>query len=110
MRVSVLIPIHDQPQGAFFLARLFNSLSEQTFVNYEIVVVKEGKVGYNLNEGLKKCNSELIKILCQDDWFAHPHSLKNIIENFQGNWLISGSHDNQNPEWTSDLYLGDNKL
>jgi len=105
-----LIPIHDQPQGAYFLSRLFTSLSQQTSVDYEIVVTKEGMVGHNLNEGLKKCKGELIKIMCQDDWFAHPHSLKNIVENFQGNWLVSGSHNNQNPEWTDDLYLGVNKL
>ena len=109
-KVSILIPIHDQTQGALFLARLFNSLAEQTSVDYEIIVVKEGKVGHNLNEGLKKCKGELIKILCQDDWLAHPHSLKNTIDNFQGNWLISGSHNNQSPEWTPDVYLGVNKL
>ena len=110
MKLSILIPIHNQTQGAFFLSRLFTSISEQTAVNYEIVVTKEGRVGYNLNEGLKKCKGELIKILCQDDWLAHPHSLKNIVENFQGNWLIAGSHNNQSPEWTPDLYLGVNKL
>lgn len=108
--ISILIPIHDTPKTAFFLSRLFTSISEQTSVNYEIVVTKEGRVGYNLNEGLKKCKGELIKILCQDDWLAHPHSLKNIVESFQGNWLIAGSHNNQNPEWTPDLYLGVNKL
>lgn len=108
--VSILIPIHDSSKTAFFLARLFESLSQQTSVDYEIVVTKEGLVGHNLNEGLKRCKGDLIKVMCQDDWLAHPHSLKNIVENFRGNWLISGSHNNQNPQWTPDLYLGVNKL
>lgn len=108
--ISVCIPIHDQPQGAFMLSRLLQSLSQQTSVQYEMVIVKEGMVGHNLNEGIKKCRGDIIKIMCQDDWFAHPHVLKNVQENFTGGWLVAGSHNNQNPIWTDDLYLGVNKL
>ena len=110
MKLSIVIPIHDQPRGAFFLSRLLQSLMFQTFQDFELVIVKEGGVGKNINAGIKKSKGELIKILCQDDWLAHPKSLEDIVNNFKGNWMITGSHDNRNPEWTDDLYLGANKL
>src|SRR3990167_4958128 len=108
--ISIVIPIHDSSETALFLSRLFKSLHEQTYKDYEIIVVKEGLVGHNLNEGIKKSKGELIKIMCQDDWFAHENSLKDIVDNFKGNWLISGSHNNLKPEWTDNLKMGYNKL
>ena len=109
-KISICIPFHDTPETALFLSRLFKSLHEQTFKDYEILVIKEGLVGHNLNEGIKKSKGELIKIMCQDDWFAHENSLKDIVDNFKGNWLISGSHNNLKPEWTDNLHTGFNKL
>lgn len=109
-KVSIVIPSHDSPQTASFLARLFKSISEQTFTDYEIVLVKEGLVGHNLNAGLLKAKGELIKIMCQDDWFAHPDALKDIVDNFTGNWMITGCHNNEHPYWTPNVLEGYNKL
>ena len=37
---------------------------------------------------------DIIKILYLDDYLAHPDSLKNIVENFNGGWLATGCvHD-----------------
>lgn len=109
-KVSIVIPSHDSPQTAFFLARLFESIAEQSITNYEIILVREGLVGHNLNTGIRKAKGELIKIMCQDDWFAHPDALKDIVDNFKGDWLITGCHNNPTPRWTDNVLEGYNKL
>ena len=45
-----------------------------------------------------------------DDWFAHKNALRDIIDNFEGNWLITGVDNNLSPYWTDDIHLGVNKL
>lgn len=110
MKVSILIPMVDGPATALFLGRLFMSISIQTFTDYEIVVVKEGRVAHNLNEGIKKCKGELIKIMCIDDWFSHPNALKDMVDNFEGHWLITGCHNNPHPTWNDRIIEGYNTL
>ena len=111
-KISLVLPIHDMKNGAFFLWRTINSIMEQTFKDYEIIITKEGKMAENTNAGIKKAKGELIKILYLDDWFAHPNALKDIVENFDDriNWLITGCDTNPHPEWTDDIETGNNKL
>lgn len=109
-KVSIIIPSHDSPQTAFFLARLFSSIAAQTFQDYEIILVREGLVGHNLNLGIRKAKGELIKIICQDDWFAHENSLKDIVDSFKEGWLIAGSHNHPTPFWTDKVPYGVNSL
>lgn len=108
--ISVVIPIHDMKNGDKFLWRLINSLMEQTFKDFELVITKEGKMAENTNAGIKQARGELIKILYLDDYLAHPDALQEIVDNFQGRWLITGSDDNPNPMWTDDIETGNNKL
>lgn len=109
-KVSIVIPIHDMKNGAFFLWRAINSILEQTFKDYEIIITKEGKMAENTNAGIRKAKGELIKILYLDDWFAHPDSLKDIVDNFKGDWMITGVNTNPFPMWTNDIAMGNNKL
>ncbi len=109
-KISIVVPFHNIPETAGFLARLFDSIARQSFTDYEIIAVQEGSCGTNLNIGIKKAKGELIKIMCQDDWFAHENSLKDIVDNWKGNWMIVGSHNNPNPLWTDNVPYGYNSL
>lgn len=109
-KVSIIIPIHEMKNGAFFLWRAVNSIMGQTFKDYEIVIVKEGEMAENTNAGIKKAKGELIKILYMDDYFAHENSLADIVETFTGDWLITGTNTNINPIWTDNIQEGNNKL
>ncbi len=111
-KVSIVIPIHDMKSGAFFLWRLINSIMEQTFKDYEIIITKEGKMAENTNAGIQKANGELIKILYLDDYFSDKFSLQEMVNNFkdEDSWIIVGTEDNPKPEWTDNLETGNNKL
>ena len=122
-KISIIIPIHDMKNGAFFLWRAVNSIMAQTFKDYEIIVTKEGSMPVNTNAGIKKAKGDLIKILYMDDWFAHSNSLKEIVDamefhsqyvsderKFAQKWLITGSSTNLKPCWTEDIHSGNNKL
>ena len=109
-KLSVVIPIHNMQNGANFLWESINALMEQSFQDFEIVIVKEGKMAENTNAGIKRARGELIKILYLDDRLAHKDALKDIVEAFKGHWLITGTDDNPYPYWTPDIQTGNNKL
>lgn len=110
IKLSVVIPIHDMQNGAEFLWRSINSLMEQSFQDFEIIICKSGKMAENTNYGIRKARGELIKILYLDDYLAHKDSLKDQIEAFKGQWLICGTEDNPIPYFTNDIEIGNNKL
>lgn len=109
-KLSIVIPIHDMANGAFFLWRAINSLMIQSFQDFEIVITKQGKMAENTNAGIKRARGELIKILYLDDYLSHENALKDIVEAFKGHWLITGSDTNPHPFWTDDIEKGNNKL
>lgn len=124
-KVSVVVPIHNMAGGDFFLWRLVNSLLQQTYTNYELIITKEGKMAHNTNVGINKATGDLIKILYLDDYFAHKDALKNIVENFKrgDHWLVTGCvhqksepeyfetpHSPHYPEYTEDIHTGNNKI
>ncbi len=96
-KISVVVPIHNMADGDKFLWRLVNSLTAQTFKDWELIITKDGKMAENSNSGIKRARGEIIKVLYLDDYFAHPDALKEIVENFKGGWLATGClHDNGN--------------
>ena len=109
-RVSIIVPIHDMEGGDKFLWRLVNSLTAQTFKDWELIVTKDGRMAENTNSGIKRARGELIKILYLDDYFAHENALKDIVDNFKKSWLIVGTSTNPTPYWTEDIETGNNKL
>jgi glycosyltransferase involved in cell wall biosynthesis len=96
--ISVVIPYHDMANGAFFLKRAIDSVMSQTYKDYEIVLVKEGKMAENTNAGIRKAREQIVKILYMDDYLAHPNSLRVIHDAFTKNpnihWLATAcNHD-----------------
>jgi hypothetical protein len=109
--ISIVIPVYDKMKdGDFFLNRCLDSIKYQTYTDYEIVMTHEGNSPHNTNLGIKQAKGDLIKILHQDDYFTHKDSLKEIIDNFKGDWLITGCSNNWYPVYTGDIHLGNNKL
>ena len=112
-KVSIIVPIHDMKDGDKFLWRLVNSLTEQTFNDWELIITKDGKMGENTNAGIKRARGEFVKILYLDDHFTDSESLGSMMTHAEGSnaeWIISGTHNNQNPYWTDDIETGNNKL
>lgn len=120
------MPIHEKMQnGEFFLWRLTQSLMQQTFKDYELVVVQEGKMAANSNAGIQKATGELIKILYLDDYFFHKNALQVISDNFAptDQWLATGClhqsterdfyedpHSPHYPKYTKDIHTGNNRI
>lgn len=125
-KISVVVPIHEKMQnGEYFLWRLTQSLMRQTFKDYELIIVQEGKMAANSNAGIKKATGELIKILYLDDYFAHKNALKVIADNFSptDQWLATGCvhqsteegfyedpHSPHYPSYTKDIHTGNNRI
>lgn len=120
MKLSICIPIHDTPNTAFFLSRALNSIANQTFTDYEIVITKEGQFAENHNAAIKKAKGDIVQMLQMDDYFSHTHALENIVRGFDKGavWqitaclhydgkVVDGLHK---PEWTDDICTGNNRL
>ena len=124
-KLSIVIPIHDMPNGDFFLWRTVQALMSQTFKDFEIVITQEGKMAKNTNAGIKKAKGELVKILYLDDYLAHKDSLKEIVKNFgkDDQWLVTGCVHQKNdsdyyedphsphfPSYSEDIHRGNNTI
>lgn len=101
--VSICIPTYKAPEE--LLQRCLNSIEIQTFRDFEIVQMEdiEGKgMGWNTNQVIQNAKGKLIKILYQDDYFAHKDALQIIVDNFKDkdNWLVTAcTHTNGNPHY-----------
>lgn len=111
-KVTIVIPIHDMKNGAFFLWRALSSIREQTFQDYEIVITDKGRMAENTNAGINQAQGKLVKILYMDDFLAHPNALQDIVDAFEftDEWLITGADTNPSPYWTDDILKGNNHL
>lgn len=117
-KISIIVPTAEV-EGKKFLPRCLKSIEEQDYKNYEVIVTEEGKVGYNLNSGIKKATGDIIKILCHDDYLNGPKSLEEIAYSWQGGWLVSGCIHNtgddklvveHSPGWNPHIHRGFNTL
>lgn len=124
MRLSVAIPTHDMANADFFLRRSLDSLSRQSFKDFEVVIsdnadtdvissalnnytdlldiayVKNPIKGMapNTNNAMRYANGEIIKILYLDDFLAHDDALKLIDEAFGAyHWLVTSCKDEDGP-------------
>ena len=117
-KITIVIPTAEC-EGKKFLPRCLDSIYGQSYKNYEVLVMNEGKVAYNMNQGIKKATGEIIKILCHDDYFATEYSLEQIINNWKGGWMVSGCvHDipghgvvnSHYPGWNDRIHRGYNTI
>ena len=130
--ISVCIPAYEMHgEGSKFLKRSFDVLKEQTFKDFEVVVsdnseddaiknlcreyenilninfVRNPKKGMaqNTNEAIKIAQGEIIKILFLDDYLANENSLKEIVDNFKGEWLVTGCEHDSGDGYREKIHL-----
>lgn len=112
-KVSIVCPIHDMKNGSKFLWRLVNSLTEQTFKDWELIITKEGRMAENTNAGIRRARGEYIKVLYLDDYFSHSGALEGMLDvalKLNKNWIICGTEDNPTPYSTNNIETGNNHL
>ena len=100
-RVSIVIPYHNIPETAFFLGRLINSIEQQTFKDYEIVLEKYGRMAETYNVAIQKSRGEMVKLMGMDDYFFDPDALENIVKAFDlspDSWWITASRNQDVPK------------
>lgn len=133
--ISIALPIHNMDRAEFYLTRCLDSILDQTYEDFEIVITdnspddrleklirtyamkirytrNEKNVGMaaNINRAIKRCEGNFIKFIFMDDWLAHKDALKDIAEGIKGTWLFTASDNNKWPRYTTNIHTGNNKL
>ena len=121
-KISIVVPYHDTDKTAFFLARLLQSIEQQSYKDYEIILLKKGRMGETYNEAIRQSKGEFIKLMGMDDYFYHKDALGELVMAFEKNydfWWITAPclHDDgvhvgylHNPKWNDRLYEGFNTV
>ena len=137
MKISICIPTTEliysngEIMGPYMLNHLLNSISEQTYTDYEIIISDQsktdviknecdswsnlnikyyknntgfGSAAKNLNFAISKSTGEYIKPIFQDDYFFSPNTLQYIVDNLGDNtWGFVGTW-NCDEDQTDNLY------
>ena len=129
---SIAIPAHDRGEnGPKWMAELLDTLEQQTFQDFEVVVSDQSKndklmnvcqeydfdftyIKYegsvpceNINTAVDNCEGRIIKMMFSDDIFMRKDALERIkyeYDNTQCKWAFSGFAN-----WDGDQYF-DEKL
>lgn len=118
-KISIVTPVHNMANREKFEKRLYASILDQSFKNWEHIVTEEGKMAENTNAGIKKATGDIIKILFLDDFFHSPDALQHIADEFDGGWLATGCVHTEDgvefynahfPEWNDDMATGNNTI
>lgn len=106
-KVSICVPAYGNPEG---IRRLLDSIKEQTFTDYEVVLTDDSKddsvrkaalgagietLRYfknekrlgatgNWNEAVRLSSGDYVKMMHHDDWFSQPDSLARLVELLDG--------------------------
>ncbi len=108
--ISIVIPYYKTKDSEEQFSRCVQSIRMQTYQDYEIVVVEEGKAAHNVNEGVKRAKGDIILTIGMDDYFTDKNALQGIVDAFRGVWGAHGVSNNQEPRYTGDVHLGNNKM
>lgn len=119
---SICIPYYAGMENAeFFMTRCMESIHNQEYQDFEIVVTQNGSMAQNINAAIKQATGEIIKLLFMDDFFTDIFCLSEINEAFGDDvdWLASGCvHKGESPQlfnrhypaWTDDILKGNNHI
>lgn len=152
MKVSIAIPAFSDETGvgAKHLNILLSTIEKQSWEDIEIVIsdhsvtnlIKEvcdqyskkdsiiyiknnedrGYWGANINNAMRLCSGQIIKLMQQDDLFSSPDSIKLVVKNYlfkNFKWAICGGVHTKDyetfysrvvPRYTEDVYKGYNRL
>lgn len=124
VKISICIPVLlRQENDLTFLRELLQSIRSQSFRQYEVILCEDSKsvlhlqdqdltqfgflkdeltilksestgISANTNSAVRSAKGKYIKLMFQDDLFAHPSALKDIfaaLENSNKKWLLCGS-------------------
>ncbi len=124
VKISICIPVFLRQESDLpFLRELLQSIRSQSFKQYEVVLCEDSKsrlhlqdldltefgflkdeltilksettgISANTNSAVRFAKGKYIKLMFQDDLFAHPSALKNIfaaLEISNKKWLLCGS-------------------
>lgn len=150
MFFSVVIPTYEMNgKGDEFLENNFIILKKQIFNDFNIIISdhslndniknicdkwknelniiylknenNRGSSSANLNNAIKNCNGQYIKIIFQDDFLYNENSLQelynHIIQNNNYVWYITSCQHTENgtlfyrehtPHWNNDMHKGNN--
>ena len=135
--LSICIPTWGiSGSGVDYLNYSLNILAQQTFTNFEVVISDHseddfieshvnlwknilnitytkydkgrGTISPNLNNALRHCNGQYIKILFQDDFLYNEQSLEiivNYIKQKDINWLVTGCAHTKDMETIFDVMV-----
>ncbi len=138
MKISIAIPCYEMHgYGADCLDFGFQIIAKQSYTNYEVIIsdhsvndsvqevckkwehkfrlryfkndLNRGSSSANINNCIKHSEGDLIKVLCQDDYFYNDNSLKKIVDNFNSStqWLVSSYVHTENRK---DVFKQQNPL
>ena len=114
MKLSICIPTYEMGgDGVTYLNQLFETISNQTFKDFEVVVsdhsksndienlcmnwknifdikhyyndIGRGSLSININNAIKKASGDVIKIMFQDDLLHNDNSLEIMLVHLLGN-------------------------
>ena len=114
-KVSIIIPVHNFDGAVALLERNLNSIADQTFRDYEIVISDDSDddtieklvtpfelryvrnpgakgMANNTNYAIDNAHGELVKILFIDDYFADTQALEHMVKHFTPStyWMAVG--------------------
>jgi len=147
-KISVAIPTYEASGfGAQYLSRNLEILSKQSFKNFDVVISDNSEnsdiekvadnykqklaikffknanrgMSVNLNNCLKKCTGQFIKIVFLDDFLFHENALMDISDNLDEStfWLITACEHTKDgstfyrpfyPRYNHMIHLGNNTI
>ena len=132
-KLSIAIPCYEMKgKGSEYLKECFDSISEQTFTDFEVIVSdhssddileklcsqydnfnikyyknseNKGNGPYNTNHALEHCAGEIVKIIFQDDLFFNDQAFQIIVDSLsESKWsLCAFNHTSDGKRFTRPM-------